>query len=60
VIDEVVPRDAGDALDPDGVVTADAALAGFPFADVAAADAKRAASAVSVLPVLDVVGEVVL
>jgi len=60
VVDEVVPRDAGDALDADGVVAADAAFAGFPFADVAAADAEVAASAVPVLPVLDVVGEVVL
>ena len=60
VIDEVLPRDAGDALDADGVVAADPAFAGFPFADVAAADAKMAASAVSVLPVLDLVGEVVL
>ena len=60
MVDEVVPRDAGDALDADGVVAADAALAGFPFADVAATDAEIAASAVPVFPVLDLVGEVVL
>jgi hypothetical protein len=56
----VVPRDAGDTLDPDGVIAADAALAGFPFADVATADTQRAASAMPILPVLDLVGEVVL
>ena len=60
MVDEVLPRDAGDALDADGVVAADSAFARFPFADVAAADAEMAASAVSVLPVLDLVGEVVL
>jgi hypothetical protein len=60
MVDEVVPRDAGDTLDADGVVAADAALSGFPLADVAAADAKRAASTVPVLPVLDLVGEVIL
>jgi hypothetical protein len=60
VVDEVLPRDAGDALDTDGVVAADAAFARFPFADVAAADAEMAASAVPVFPVLDLVGEVIL
>ena len=60
MVDEVVSRDPGDALDADGVVAADAALAGLPFADVAAADAEMAASAVPVLPVLDLVGEVIL
>jgi hypothetical protein len=60
VIDEVLPRDARNALNADGVVAADPAFAGFPFADVAAADAEMAASAVSILPVLDLVGEVVL
>src|SRR5215212_10096631 len=60
MVDEVVPRDTGDSLDADGVIAADAALPGFPLADVAAADAKGAASAVPVLPVLDLVGEVIL
>jgi hypothetical protein len=60
VVDEVVPRDTGDSLDADGVVAADAALAGLPLADIAAADAEVAASAVPVLPVLDLVGEVIL
>jgi hypothetical protein len=60
VVDEVLPRDAGDALDTDGVVTTDAAFARFPFADVAATDAEMAASAVPVFPVLDLVGEVIL
>jgi hypothetical protein len=60
VVDKMVPRDAGSTLDTDGVVTANAAFPGFPFADVAAADAEMAARAVPVLPVLDLVGEVVL
>jgi hypothetical protein len=60
MVDEVVPRDPGDTLEADGVVAADAALAGLPLADVAAADTKRAASTVPVLPVLDLVGEVIL
>jgi hypothetical protein len=60
MVDEVLPRDTGNTLNADGVVAADTALAGFPFADVAAADAKRTPSAVPVLPVLDLVGEVVL
>jgi hypothetical protein len=60
VVDEVVPRNAGHALDADGVVAADPAFASFPFAHVAAADAEMAARAVSVLPVLDLIGEVIL
>jgi hypothetical protein len=60
MVDEVVPRDTGDTLDADGVVAADAALASLPLADVAATDTKRAASTVPVLPVLDLVGEVIL
>jgi hypothetical protein len=60
MVDEVVPRDPGDTLDADGVIPADAALAGLPLADIAAADTKRAASTVPVLPVLDLVGEVIL
>jgi hypothetical protein len=47
-------------LDADGVVAAHAALAGLPLADVAAADAEMAAFTVPVLPVLDLVGEVIL
>jgi hypothetical protein len=60
VIDEVLPRDARNAFNADGVGAADPAFARLPFADVAAADAEMAASAVAVLPVLDLVGEVVL
>jgi hypothetical protein len=60
MVDEVVTWDTADSLDADGVVAADAAFSGFPFADVAAADAKRAASTAPVLPVLDLVGEVIL
>jgi hypothetical protein len=60
VVDEVLPRDTSDALDADGVGAADPAFARFPFTDIAAADAEMAASAVPVLPVLDLVGEVVL
>jgi len=60
VIDEVLPRDARHALNADGVGAANPAFTRFPFADVAAADTEMAASAVSILPVLDLVGEVVL
>jgi hypothetical protein len=60
MVDEVIPWDTGDTLDADGVVAADAALAGLPLADIAAADTKRAASTVPVLPVLDLVSEVIL
>jgi hypothetical protein len=60
MVDEVVPWDTGDTLDADGVVAADTALAGLPLADIAATDTKRAASTVPVLPVLDLVGEVIL
>jgi hypothetical protein len=60
MVDKVVPRDTGDTLDADGVAAADASLAGLPLADVAAADTKRTASTVPVLPVLDLVGEVIL
>ena len=56
----MVPRDPGDPLDADGVAAADAALAGLPLADIAAADTKRAAGTVPVLPVLDLVGEIIL
>jgi hypothetical protein len=60
VVDELIPRDAGNTLYADSVVAADPAFAGFPFANVAAANAEMAASAVSILPVLDLVGEVIL
>jgi hypothetical protein len=53
-------RDTGDTFDANGVVAADAALASLPFAHIAAADTKRTASTVPVLPVLDLVGEVIL